>query len=90
MLDKKRELKDVLAALREANIRHRWATLIKVQVFYRGKSYFIKNEPEGHEVLQLLGNPTPMTTEKAMAKRKLDMQASSPDQLTKHQKNIGP
>lgn len=87
-LDKKRELREVLAALREANIRHRWATPLKVQVLHKGKSYFMKNEADGHEILHLLGIPTPMTTERANAKRKLDMQARSPDMPSKHQRNF--
>lgn len=63
-LGKKQELKEILAALREANVRHRWATPIKIQVFYKGKTYFIRNYSEEYDILQHLGIPTPMSIEK--------------------------
>lgn len=33
-LQKKRELREIIAALKKAKVRHRWATPIKLQVFY--------------------------------------------------------
>lgn len=88
-LDKKKELREILAALREANIRHRWATPIKIQVLHKGKSYYIRNEDEGYGVLQSIGLPTPMSTEKLSAKRKLNLQADSPDKSTKKYRELG-
>lgn len=71
VLVKKRELKEILTILRDVNIRHRWATPIKLQLFYKDKTYFIRNEEEGFEILQSLGIATPMATERASAKHKL-------------------
>lgn len=86
-LEKKRELKEIMAALRDANIRHKWVTPIKLQVSHKGKSYFIKNETDGIEVLQLLGISTPMTTEKTSFKRKSDTIPTSPNKPPKFQRN---
>lgn len=88
-LAKKRELKEILAILRDVNIRHRWASPIKLQVFYKGKSYFVKSEEEGFDLLQLLGVATPMATEKASAKRKLNLQTSPSQAPKKSHKNLG-
>lgn len=50
-LQKFRELKDIMNALREANIRHRWASPLKLQILYKGKSIFIRSEEEGLEYI---------------------------------------
>lgn len=88
-LAKKRELKEVMAILRDVNIGHRWASPIKLQVFYKGKSYYIKSEEEGFDLLQSLGVATPMTTERATAKRKLNLQTSPSQASKKSYKNMG-
>lgn len=87
-LNKKKEWKEILLALREAKIKHRWATLLKIQATHKGRVYFIKNESEGYEVLQLLGISTPMVTEKLSNKRKITTSAQSPEKPPKYYKNI--
>lgn len=88
-LAKKRELKEILAILRDMNIRHWWASPIKLQIFYKGKAYFIKTEDEGFDLLQSLGVATPMSTERASAKCKLFLQTSPSQAPKKSHKNLG-
>lgn len=49
-LQKRRELKEITSALKDANICHRWATPLKLQILYKGKSLFIQLEEKGVEV----------------------------------------
>lgn len=88
-LAKKRELKEIIALLKDANVGHRWASPIKLQVFYKGKSYFIRSEEEGFDILQSVGIATPMATERAAAKRKLEMHSSPTHASKKTHKNFG-
>lgn len=88
-LAKKRELKEVIAILRDVNVRHRWASPLKLQVFFKGKVYFIRSEEEGFDILQSLGIAIPMATERAAAKRKLDLQSSPTHVLKKTHKAFG-
>lgn len=81
-LQKRKELKEIVASLREANIRHRWASPLKLQVLHNGKAYFIQSEEEGYEILTYLNIATPMKTERASAKRRLSVNGS-PSQHTK-------
>lgn len=87
-LNKKRELREVLMALWEAKIKHRWATPLKLQLTHKGRVYFIKNESEGYEVLQLLGISMPMATEKFSNKRKITTPAQSPEKQPKYYRNF--
>lgn len=75
-LAKKQELKEILDIIRDAHLRHRWALPIKLQVLYKGQSYFIRSEEEGFDILQSLGIATPMSTDRNAAKRKLAIQSS--------------
>lgn len=52
-LAKWKELKEISAILRDAHVHFRWAGPLKIQVFYKHKSYFIFNEESGLEVLHL-------------------------------------
>lgn len=88
-LAKKRELKEILAILRDVNLRHRWASPIKLQLLYKGKSYFIRSEEEGFEILQSLGIATPMARERASAKHKLVLQSPPSQASKKSHKNVG-
>lgn len=81
-LQKKRELKGIIAALNEANLRHRWATPLKLQIFHKGKSYFVKTEEEGYDILKGLNVPIPMQTEKTSFKRKSNV-VHSPEKFPK-------
>lgn len=81
-LQKRKELKEITASLREANIRHRWATPLSLQLWCKGKSYTVRSEEEGLEILALLNLATPMKTDKASFKRKL-FATGSPPQHTK-------
>lgn len=69
-LQKKKELKEVIVALNEVNIRHRWANPLKLQVMNKGKTYYIKTEEEGYDLLKFLNVPVPMQQEKTSFKRK--------------------
>lgn len=86
-LAKKGEFKEILAILRDMNIWHRWASPIKLQLFYKGKTHFIKMEEEGLDLLQALGVATPMTTERASAKCRLALQTSPPQASKRSNKN---
>lgn len=72
-LKKKKELKEITTALTEANLRFRWATPFKLQINHKGKTYFVKTEEEGYDVLKHLNVSTPMQTEKPSSKRKSDV-----------------
>lgn len=82
-------MKDVLMALRDAKIKHGWASPLKLQITHNGRSYFVKNESEGYNILQMLGIQTPMATEKASFKRKLNATPQSPEKTPKFHKNVG-
>lgn len=88
-LAKKRELKEIIAILKDVNVGHRWASPIKLQLFYKGKSYFIRSEEEGFDILQSLGIATPMATERASAKRKLVMHSPPAHASKKTHKTLG-
>lgn len=74
-LAKKRKLKEIIAILKDMNVRHRRASPLKLQLSFKGKSYFIRSEEEGFDILQSLGIATSMSTERASAKRKLVLQS---------------
>lgn len=88
-LAKNPELKEIIAILRDVNVGHRWASPIKLQLFYKGKSYFIRSEEEGFDILQSLGIATPMATERASAKRKLVMKSPPAHASKKTHKTFG-
>lgn len=88
-LAKKRELKEIVAILKDVNVRHRWASPLKLQFSFKGKSYFIRSEEEGLDILQSLGIATPMTTERASAKRKLVLQSPPTHASKKTHKTFG-
>lgn len=85
-LAKKRELKEILAMIWDAHLRHRWASPVKLQLFFKGQSYFIRSE-EGFDILQSLGIATPMATDRSSAKRKLALQGSPTHAAKKTHKN---
>lgn len=82
-LQKRKELKGIISALRGANIRHRWVSPLKLQVSHKGKSFFIQSEDEGHDILAFLNIETPMSTEKASSKRRLNCPGSPSHQNKK-------
>lgn len=81
-LQKKKELREVIAALNNVNLRHRWSTPLKLQVNHKGKTYYIKTEEEGYDALRHLNVPILMQTEKQSAKRKSTI-LHSPHKTTK-------
>lgn len=81
-LKKRKELKGITAALTEANLRYRWVTPLKLQITHNGKSYYVKTEEDGYDVLRHLNVPTPMQTEKPSSKRKSSV-LQSPLKITK-------
>lgn len=85
-LQKRKELKEIISSLREANIRHRWASPLKLQILHKGKSYFTQSEEEGYDILMYLNVATLMRTERASAKWRLSIH-SSPPQHTKKSNN---
>lgn len=77
-LDKRRELREIIAILQDANIRFRWASLLKLQIFFKGHSYFISDKESRIEVLQNLNLPKPPRRERQPTKRKLQLTAIPP------------
>lgn len=72
-LKKCKELKEITASLKEANIHHRWASPLKLQVMYKDKTCFIHSKEKGYEILGFLNLSMPMKTDKASVKRKLNI-----------------
>lgn len=68
-------------------MRYRWANSLKVQVMYKGKSFFIQMEEEGLEVLQCQNIPVPIKMEKPSMKRKLNLQ-NTPPKYSKNKSKI--
>lgn len=68
-LAKRKELKEFVAVLRDANVRFHWASPLKIQVFYKGHSYFIFDEESGLEVLQILNLSKPPRPDRQSTKR---------------------
>lgn len=82
-LQKRKELKEITSTLNDINMRYRWATLLKLQI-HKGKTYIIRKEEEGYDVLKHLNDPVPMRTGKASWKRKSSV-LNSPNKTFKKQ-----
>lgn len=87
-LEKKKELKDIMIALREAKIKHRWASPLKLQIIHNGRPYYVRSVSDGHDILQMLGIQTPMALEKTSFKRKLDETPQALEKAPKFHKNF--
>lgn len=70
---KRKELREIMAMLRDANLRFWWSSPPKVQVFYKGHSYFIFSEESDLAVLQILNMPKPPRAQRQSVKHKLQL-----------------
>lgn len=75
-LAKHKELREIIAILRDAHVRFRWAGPLKLLVFYKNLTYTFLDEESGLELLHLLNLSKPPRPEKASYKRRLQMNAS--------------
>lgn len=88
-LAKQKELKEIMAILRDANVHFCWVGLLKIQVFYKSHKYFIYDKGSGLEILYLLHLPKPPCQERFL-KRKLQMNLSPNKETTKLTKTDPP
>lgn len=73
---KHKELKEIVAVLRDAHGRFHWAGSLKLMVFYKNRTYVIHNADSGLEILHMLHLPRPPRPERALFKRKLYVNTS--------------
>lgn len=81
-ISKKKELKEIIAVLRDANIRFRWATPLTLHISHKMHFYFINNKDSGLEVLHLLKLLKPPRSEQ-LSKRKLHFMKTPPKDFKK-------